>query len=102
MLTNIDKLVALIECLDYKDIKEQTSYAMNSAVYEYIFHKIVFSERYVGGDFDCYHLNSVLLNEEEGKRIMMAIDGVINRGKIEEKENTIKQAINKLRKVLKI
>lgn len=103
MLTNIDKLVALIECLDYRDIKEQTRYAMSSVTHEYIFHKIVFEHIYLNNvEENRFKLNGVLLETEEGKNIVYSINKVLDKGEEIEKENTIKQAINKLRKVLKI
>lgn len=103
MSTNIDKLVALIECLDYKDIKTQTRYTKVSTTHEYVFHKIVFEHIYLSkAEENRFRLNGVLLGTAEGMEIVHSINKVLEQGEDTEKENTIKQAINKLRKVLKI
>lgn len=103
MITNIDKLVALIECLDYRDIKTETDYTLSTIQTTYKFHGIVLVQiNYTRAESNSFKLNDRYLTEVEGMRIVYSLRQVIDRGEEIEKESTIKQAINKLRKALKV
>lgn len=97
----MEQLIEFINKVPYKDVEVSLDNSTRTLTTElYTFYGITFY--YNSISMQHYFLNGVHIDDINGSKILKILQEKIKCKNFNHKEDTIKQAINKLRKVLKV